>query len=195
MPSEWGEVGREWVKSGKRWLKKGKSGVKWGIKRAGKLAANLGRVSGFWGALKMFLGTHEPRLDDKGRLILPAKFREELAAGLVITKGQERCLYVFPSQEFSVITETLKQAPVTAKSARDYSRVMFAGAHDEIPDRQGRVTIPQSLRTYAGLEKECVVIGANTRVEIWDATSWNEYLADREKSFADVSEEVFPGLF
>ncbi len=195
MPSEWGEVGREWVTSGKRWLKKGKSGVKWGIKRAGKLAANLGRVSGFWGALKMFLGTHEPRLDDKGRLILPAKFREELAAGLVITKGQERCLYVFPSQEFSVITETLKQAPVTAKSARDYSRVMFAGAHDEIPDRQGRVTIPQSLRTYAGLEKECVVIGANTRVEIWDATSWNEYLADREKSFADVSEEVFPGLF
>lgn len=195
MPSEWGEVGREWVKSGKRWLKKGKNGVKWGIKRAGELAANLGRVSGFWGALKMFLGTHEPRLDDKGRLILPAKFREELAAGLVITKGQERCLYVFPSQEFSVITETLKQAPVTAKSARDYSRVMFAGAHDEIPDRQGRVTIPQSLRTYAGLEKECVVIGANTRVEIWDATSWNEYLADREKSFADVSEEVFPGLF
>ena len=143
----------------------------------------------------MFLGTHEPRLDDKGRLILPAKFRDELAAGLVITKGQERCLYVFPSQEFSVITETLKQAPVTAKSARDYSRVMFAGAHDEIPDRQGRVTIPQSLRTYAGLEKECVVIGANTRVEIWDATAWNEYLTDREKSFAEVSEEVFPGLF
>ena len=190
MGNGWGEVGAKRVKSGKRWLKKGKSGVKWGIKRAHKSAANLGK-----GALKMFLGTHEPRLDDKGRLILPAKFREELAAGLVITKGQERCLYVFPSQEFSVITETLKQAPVTAKSARDYSRVMFAGAHDEIPDRQGRVTIPQSLRTYAGLEKECVVIGANTRVEIWDATSWNEYLTDREKSFADVSEEVFPGLF
>jgi MraZ protein len=198
MLAEWGEVwakGLKWVKSGKRWLKKGKSGVKWGIKRARKSAVNLGQTSGIWGALKMFLGTHEPRLDDKGRLILPAKFREELAAGLVITKGQERCLYVFPSNEFSVITETLKQAPVTAKSARDYSRVMFAGAHDEIPDRQGRVTIPQSLRTYAGLEKECVVIGANTRVEIWDATSWNEYLADREKSFADVSEEVFPGLF
>lgn len=143
----------------------------------------------------MFLGTHEPRLDDKGRLILPAKFREELSSGLVITKGQERCLYVFPSGEFSVITETLKQAPVTAKSARDYMRVMFAGAHDEIPDRQGRITIPQSLRTYAALEKECVVIGANTRVEIWDFTSWNQYLADREKGFADVSEEVFPGLF
>jgi MraZ protein len=131
----------------------------------------------------------------KGRLILPAKFREELATGLVITKGQERCLYVFPQSEFSNITETLRQAPVTQKAARDYSRVMFAGAHDEIPDRQGRVTIPQSLREYASLEKECVVIGANTRVEIWDSKAWNEYLADREKNFADVSEEVFPGLF
>ena len=97
--------------------------------------------------------------------------------------------------EFATITETLRQAPVTAKAARDYQRVMFAGAHDEIPDRQGRITIPAALRTYAGLEKDCVVIGANTRVEIWDATAWNEYLADREKSFADVSEEVFPGLF
>ena len=143
----------------------------------------------------MFLGTHEPKLDEKGRLILPAKFRDELAAGLVITKGQERCLYVFPQSEFATITETLRQAPVTQKAARDYSRVMFAGAHDEIPDRQGRVTIPQGLREYASLEKECVVIGANTRVEIWDSKSWNEYLADREKNFAEVSEEVFPGLF
>ena len=143
----------------------------------------------------MFLGTHEPKLDEKGRLILPAKFRDELAAGLVITKGQERCLYVFPQNEFANITETLRQAPVTQKAARDYSRVMFAGAHDEIPDRQGRVTIPQGLREYASLEKECVVIGANTRVEIWDSKSWTEYLTDREKNFAEVSEEVFPGLF
>ena len=195
MPNlPWGAGGGKWVNSGERWLKKGKSGVKWGIMQAVKPAFNRALSRGSrWAA--MFLGTHEPRLDEKGRLILPAKFREELSAGLVITKGQERCLYVFPSQEFSEITQTLKQAPVTAKSARDYSRVMFAGAHDEIPDRQGRVTIPQALRTYAGLEKDCVVIGANTRVEIWDSNSWNEYLADREKSFAEVSEEVFPGLF
>jgi MraZ protein len=89
----------------------------------------------------------------------------------------------------------LRQAPVTSKNARDYMRVMFAGAHDEIPDRQGRVTIPAGLRTYAGLEKDCVVIGANTRVEIWDNASWNSYLSDREKGFAEVSEEIFPGLF
>ena len=143
----------------------------------------------------MFLGTHEPKLDEKGRLILPARFRDELSDGLVITKGQERCLYVFPANEFSLITERLRQAPVTEKKSRDYLRVMFAGAHDEVPDNQGRVTIPSALRTYASLEKNCVVIGANTRLEIWDATTWNSYLSDREKTFADVSEEVLPGLF
>jgi MraZ protein len=134
-------------------------------------------------------------LDDKGRLILPARFREELANGIVITKGQERCLYVFPQSEFSQITEKLRLAPVTEKGARDYMRVMFAGAHDEVPDKQGRVTIPSALRAYAALEKDCVVIGANTRLEIWDVDSWNSYLADREKSFSDVSTEVLPGLF
>jgi MraZ protein len=143
----------------------------------------------------MFLGTHEPKLDEKGRLILPARFRDELADGLVITKGQENCLYVFPASEFALITERLRQAPVTQKNSRDYLRVMFAGAHDEVPDNQGRVTIPTGLRTYASLEKNCVVIGANTRLEIWDSTSWNKYLQDREKTFADVSEEVLPGLF
>jgi MraZ protein len=143
----------------------------------------------------MFLGTHEPKLDEKGRLILPARFRDELSEGLVITKGQERCLYVFPANEFSLITERLRQAPVTEKKSRDYLRVMFAGAHDEVPDNQGRVNIPVGLRTYASLEKNCVVIGANTRLEIWDSTTWNAYLSDREKTFADVSEEVLPGLF
>ena len=143
----------------------------------------------------MFLGTHEPKLDEKGRLILPARLRDELSDGLVITKGQERCLYVFPANEFSLITERLRQAPVTEKKSRDYLRVMFAGAHDEVPDNQGRVTIPSGLRTYASLEKNCVVIGANTRLEIWDSATWNSYLSDREKTFADVSEEVLPGLF
>ena len=136
-----------------------------------------------------------PKLDEKGRIILPARFRDELSNGLVITKGQERCLYVFPSNEFSAITDRLRQAPVTEKAARDYMRVMFAGAHDEVPDKQGRVTIPNGLREYAALEKDCVVIGANTRLEIWDSESWKSYLADREKSFSDVSTEVLPGLF
>jgi MraZ protein len=142
----------------------------------------------------MFFGTHQPRLDDKGRLFLPAKFRDGLAEGLVITKGQERCLYVWPAAEFAQITEKLRTAPVTSKSARDYMRVLFAGASDEVPDRQGRVTIPPQLREYAGLTRECVVIGANTRVEIWDSSAWDRYLSEQEQVFAELSEEVLPGV-
>ena len=142
----------------------------------------------------MFLGTHTLRLDDKGRLFLPAKYREELSAGLVLTKGQEHCLYVFPEPEFARITEALRTAPVTAKSVRDYSRVLFASASDEIPDKQGRITIPPGLREYAALQRDCVVIGANTRLEIWDAVAWEAYLARQEDAFSDASEEVLPGI-
>ena len=142
----------------------------------------------------MFLGTHAPRLDEKGRLFLPAKYREDLAGGVVITKGQERCLFVFPRDEFTRITEALRDSPVTAKAARDYSRVLFASASDELPDRQGRITVPAALRTYAGLQRDCVVIGANTRLEIWDSQAWETYLAAQEDSFAEASEEVFPGI-
>ena len=142
----------------------------------------------------MFLGTHSPRLDEKGRLFLPAKFRDELAEGVVITKGQERCLYVFPMAEFRRVTEAMSQAPVTQKTVRDYSRVFFASASDEVPDKQGRITVPPALREYAGLSRDCVVIGANTRVEVWDAAAWEAYLADREQAFADLEEEVLPGV-
>ena len=142
----------------------------------------------------MFLGTHIPRLDEKGRLFLPAKFRDELAGGVVITKGQERCLYVFPMAEFRRVTEAMSKAPVTQKTVRDYSRVFFASASDEVPDKQGRITVPPSLREYAGLTRDCVVIGANTRVEVWDSAAWEAYLADREQAFADLEEEVLPGV-
>jgi len=142
----------------------------------------------------VFLGTHTPRLDDKGRLFLPAQYREELAGGLVITKGQERCLYVFPEAEFGRITQALRNAPVTAKNVRDYSRVFFASASDEVPDKQGRITVPPGLREYAGLTRDCVVIGANTRLEIWDARAWDAYLADQEEAFSAASEEVLPGV-
>lgn len=142
----------------------------------------------------MFLGTHHPRLDDKGRLFLPARFREELAEGVVVTKGQERCLFVFPVPEFHRVTEALASAPVTQRAARDYSRVFFASASHEAPDKQGRITIPATLRDYASLDKECVVIGANTRVEIWATDSWDAYLADREQAFADLETEVLPGV-
>lgn len=143
----------------------------------------------------MFLGTYAPRLDEKGRVFLPAKFRDELAEGLVIAKGQERCLYVFSAAEFQRLTNRLSDAPLTAKAARDYSRVFFASAHDDTPDKQGRVTVPPALREYAGLDRDCTVIGANTRVEIWDAAAWTEYLSAQEGPFSELSEEVLPGVF
>lgn len=142
----------------------------------------------------MFLGTHHPKLDDKGRLFLPSKFREPLQGGLVMTKGQEHCLYVFPREAFLTYTEQMQAAPLTSKSARDYMRVLLSGGSDELPDRQGRVTIPAQLRTYAGLNKECVVIGAGSRVEIWDSERWQRYLSDSEAAYAELSEEVLPGL-
>ncbi len=143
----------------------------------------------------MFLGTHTPRLDDKGRLILPAKFREQLEAGVVVTRGQERCLYVFPVSEFERLAEQLRQAPVTSKQARDYLRVFLSGASDEELDKSGRVTIPPMLRQYAGLNRDCAVIGAGQRVEIWDLQAWETYLAEQEQAFAEQAEEVVPGLF
>ena len=143
----------------------------------------------------MFLGTHSPKLDEKGRLFLPARFRDELATGVVITKGQERCLYVFKHPDFLAHAQVLQNAPMTDKAARSYSRVFFASAFDDVPDKQGRVTVPAALRAYAGLTKDCVVIGANTRLEIWDAAAWASYEQEQEQAFADQSEAVLPGVF
>ena len=142
----------------------------------------------------MFLGTHTPRLDEKGRLALPARFRPELEGGLVICKGQDRCLFVFPVTEFSRFTDALRSAPVTDRRVRDYGRVLFASASNETPDSQGRITVPAPLRQYAGLTKDCVVIGANSRIEVWDAAAWQAYLDQTEQSFADIAEEVLPGV-
>ncbi|MEA5456878.1 division/cell wall cluster transcriptional repressor MraZ [Sinomonas sp. JGH33] len=143
----------------------------------------------------MLLGTHSPRLDEKGRLILPAKYRDELADGLVLTRGQERCLYVFSQKEFERIHEQMREAPISSRQSRDYLRVFLSGASDEVPDKQGRVTIPLNLRKYAGLERDLAVIGVGTRAEIWDAQAWEDYLAEKEASFSDTDEDALPGLF
>ncbi len=114
----------------------------------------------------MFLGTHRPRLDEKGRLALPAKFREELGEGVVLTKGQDRCLYGYTSDAFTRISDALRDAPVGSQALRNYQRTFFGSASLEVPDKQGRVTLPGSLRAYAGLDRDCVVVGTNARFEI-----------------------------
>lgn len=142
----------------------------------------------------MFLGTHTPKIDEKGRFFLPAKFRDELADGLVITRAQDRCLAIYPQATFIEMTKSISAAPTSVKQVRDFQRMLAAGASDETPDKQGRVTIPPQLRTYAGLTKDCVVVGAINRVEVWDRAAWEQYSAEQESAFAEMNEEVFPGM-
>jgi len=142
----------------------------------------------------VFLGTHTPKLDEKGRLILPAKYRDELADGLVITRFQERCLAIWPIRAFVEVTQTVRNASSSQQQVRDYQRMLASGASDETPDKQGRVTIPSHLRTYAGLDKDCVVVGAIDRVEVWNAAAWEQYSAEKEAAYAELNEAVFPGV-
>ncbi|MFI8632273.1 division/cell wall cluster transcriptional repressor MraZ [Microbacterium sp. NPDC077663] len=143
----------------------------------------------------MLLGTHTPKLDDKGRVILPAKFRDDLGPGVVITRGQERCLYVFSSAEFERVYERIREAPLTNKQARDFQRMFLSGASAEKPDSQNRITIPPHLRTYAALDRELVVTGVGAHAEIWNADAWNAYADSNEDTYSDMEQEVIPGLF
>lgn len=143
----------------------------------------------------MFLGTYEPKLDDKGRVFLPAKFREDMEGGIVLTRGQEHCIYAFPAAQFDEMTKDLLNAPLSSKQARDWIRVMLSGAYKEVPDKQGRISVPADLRTYAGLGRELTVIGAGARAEIWNTESWRSYLAVQEEVFAQTAEEIIPGMF
>lgn len=143
----------------------------------------------------VFLGTHTPRLDEKGRVILPAKFRQELESGIVLTRGQERCIYVFSAREFERVHERVRQAPLTSAGARDFVRLFLSGASAETADSQHRITIPPPLRSYAGLERDLTVIGVGDRAEIWSTPAWERYYAEKEADFASTTEEVIPGIF
>lgn len=143
----------------------------------------------------MLLGTHTPKLDEKGRVILPSKFRDDLGGGIVITRGQERCLYVFSTAEFERVYERIREAPLTNKQARDFQRMFLSGASAEKPDSQNRVTIPPHLRTYAALERDLVVTGVGAHAEIWNAEAWNAYADSNEDSYSEMEQEVIPGLF
>ncbi len=143
----------------------------------------------------MLLGTHTPKLDEKGRVILPSKFRDDLGPGVVITRGQERCLYVFSTAEFERVYERIREAPLTNKQARDFQRMFLSGASAEKPDSQNRVTIPPHLRTYAGLERDLVVTGVGAHAEVWNADAWNAYAESNEDTYSEMEQEVIPGLF
>ena len=143
----------------------------------------------------MLLGTHSPRLDDKGRLVLPAKFRDELGGGVVMTKGQDRCVVLWPAAEFEEYANRLNEASRSNAAVRAYLRVLFSGAFDQVPDKQGRVSLPPQLREYANLGKDVIVAGNGGTAEIWEESAWTEYLDSQESEFSELAEEVVPGLF
>lgn len=142
----------------------------------------------------MLLGSHAPKLDEKSRLILPAKFREEFSSGLYLTQGQERCIYVFSDREFRGILEKIENSGASGRENRENLRTFLSSVSEQLPDRQGRVTIPATLREFAGLGRELVVIGMGSRAEIWDAKVWAERLPAKQENFASVAEEVIPGV-
>ena len=143
----------------------------------------------------MFLGTHEPRLDDKGRLVLPAKFRDGFSTDVVLTKGQDLSIVMWPLSEFQLYAQKGREASRNDARVRSYLRVFFSSAFDEQIDKQGRITLPAALRDYAQLDRDVIVVGADTTVEIWDPKLWNTYLSEAEPKFASTEEEVVPGIF
>lgn len=140
----------------------------------------------------LMLGTYTPKIDAKGRMALPAKMRAQLGTGLVMARGQERCVYLLPAMEFRRIAMQIQRTSMGDKAARDYLRVFLSGAVDQDPDKQGRVLVPQMLRDYANLGSDIVVIGVGTRAEIWNREAWESYLADKEQGYADIADDVLP---
>ena len=138
-----------------------------------------------------FMGTYSPKLDPKGRVILPAKFATGLQDGVVITRGQERCLYLYPKAEFTNLYQRMQDSPASGRQARDTMRLFLAGADDEELDAQRRVTIPSVLRSYASLTTDLAVIGVGPHVEIWDATTWEDYVTQHEQGFSENDLTLF----
>ncbi|MDN5682839.1 MULTISPECIES: division/cell wall cluster transcriptional repressor MraZ [Corynebacterium] len=142
----------------------------------------------------MFFGTFTPKLDDKGRLTLPAKFREQLADGLVVVNGQDHSLAVHTRAEFQVRAAKAAAASRANPQARAYVRNLAASADEQELDKQGRITLSAGHRSYAGLNKDCVVIGSVDFIEIWDAAAWEAYLEEHESTFADGDDDSLAGI-
>ena len=134
--------------------------------------------------LNGFYGTYTPRMDDKGRVTLPARYREQFAAGVMLVRGQDHCLYVFTPDGFADFAEAAINAPITDERLRGYQRYMLANTDEQRPDAQGRISVPARMREYAGLSKDVVITGIGLRMEIWDAAEWQAYEARQEAAYA-----------
>ena len=140
---------------------------------------------------KMLLGEYHHNIDDKGRLVIPTKYREELGDEFIITRGIERCLYVYSKVEWEKLVSKLNTLPFTKKDARTFMRSFFSGATVCEFDKSGRINITSPLVSYAGLTKECVIIGVNDRLEIWSEEAFNKFMDDNQEQLEDIAEHLF----
>ncbi len=139
----------------------------------------------------MFIGEYHHNIDEKNRLIIPSKFREELKDEVIVTRGLENCLFVYPKNNWDKITNKLNTLPFTKKDARNFNRFFLSGATSEPFDKQGRIHLPSVLSDYASLNKECVIIGVGDRLEIWALEKWNAFFATNEENMSDIAENLF----
>lgn len=138
----------------------------------------------------MFMGEFQHSIDEKGRIIIPAKFRDLLGTSFVVTRGLDQCLFVYPQAEWEVMEQKLKALPLMKSDARAFTRFFFSGATECEWDKQGRVNLPATLRQYAKLEKDCVVLGVSNRVEIWSLETWQQYFQQSEDTFNEIAEKL-----
>lgn len=146
--------------------------------------------SGEEGRQEVFLGEFQHSIDEKGRLIIPARLREGLGPRFVMTKGLDQCLFAYPLEEWRALEEKLKTLPFVKAEARAFMRFFFAGAAECEFDRQGRVLIPPALREYAALEREVTILGVSTRVEIWSTELWQEYSRKAQADYEAIAEKL-----
>lgn len=142
----------------------------------------------------MFYGEHEHTLDRKGRLIIPSKFREvfkeHFAEKIFITRGLDKCLFVFTEEEWKSQESKFKSMSFTKTEHRKFNRLYFSGAIDTVPDKQGRILLPQYLKDYAGIKRDIVIVGVSNRIEIWSKESWAQYYESQKESFEDIAEKL-----
>jgi len=138
----------------------------------------------------MFIGEYQHNIDQKGRMAVPVKFRKQVSGGAVITRGLDACLFVFTKDEWEKLAQKLSVLPLTQSNSRAFARLMFAGAHDVELDSQGRILVPDHLRTYAGLTKKVIVAGVFNRLEIWDSSKWGEYKNKTERDSGEIAQQL-----
>ncbi|AOF49405.1 division/cell wall cluster transcriptional repressor MraZ [Tetragenococcus halophilus] len=138
----------------------------------------------------MLMGEFEHSIDTKGRLIVPSKLREQLGEKFVVTRGLDGCLFGYPQTEWEKLEEKLDQMPLAKKDARSFVRFFYSAATECEIDKQGRINIPNTLRKHASLEKNCVIIGVSTRIEIWDKKRWDDFSEETEENFDDIAETM-----